>query len=233
MPTGHTPKRSGVVRLFAMAVLYAFLCIPYGHASSFGTEAFASLYPLLAQLSDQNSTDNEALQAEIDKTSNAFDAIVKEFNGRETPLPAAFNASIEAYREQLSLALGAHAPKDALDVMSAVRQDAELKRQFLFSTSGFSPFDRPMLVTVSVVTFRGDKDEPGYRVTCNPFRDATQKSHARFPFASDTNKASLPMPPGRYRLQLYKGQTLLLSRDILIGLSSKPIEEVRIDVSNF
>lgn len=233
MPTGHTPKRSGMIRAFAMAVLYAFLCIPYGHASSFGTQAFASLYPLLAQLSDQTSADNEALQAEIEKTSSAFDAIVKEFNGRETPLPTAFNASIDAYREQLSRALGTHDPKVAIEVMSAVRQDAELKREFLFSTSGFSPFDRPMLVTVSVVTYRGNKEEPGYTVTCNPFRDATQKSHARFPFGSDTNQASLPMPPGRYRLQLYKGQTLLLSRDILIGLSSKPSEEVRIDVSNF
>ncbi|MEX3972031.1 hypothetical protein [Paraburkholderia caribensis] len=210
------------------------LTIPLSSAASdFGTKEFSGLFPVLVQISDENQPTDTELQHEIDHVTGVFSAIAKELDARTSPPPEAFRVSIDAYREQLRTVLDTTSHSQRTALLKEIGEDADIKRHYLVDTSGFSAFDRPLLVTVSVATYRGKNEEPGYTVTCNPFRDASKKGDARFPFASETNHASLDMPPGHYRLQIYKGQKLILSRDILIGLSSKQLQEVRIDVSNY
>lgn len=229
----QSTKRTLPWYLLVLGLTLVALFAPNSYASNQGTNAFFGLFPLLAQISDQNHPINQPLETEVSKISTSFSAIAKELDGMGKPVPAPFLSSIDAYREQLLRALNAPDINETMALLKQVSEDAQIKRSYLVATSGFSAFDRPMLVLVSVLTFRGEKSEPGYTVTCNSFRDVMAKGDARFPFASDTNNASLPLPPGRYRLQIYKGQTLVHSRDIRVGLSSNTSEEVKIDVSNF
>ncbi|NBF06627.1 hypothetical protein GV819_30610 [Pseudomonas sp. Fl5BN2] len=229
----QTSKRMPSPCLFVLGLILVALLTQNSYASNQGTNAFSNLFPLLAQISDQNHPVNQPLETEINKIATIFSAIAKELDGMGKPVPAPFLSSIDAYREQLLRSLNFTSANETTALLKEVSEDAEIKRRYLVATSGFSAFDRPMLVVVSVLTFRGEKSEPGYTVTCNSFRDVMAKGDARFPFSSDTNNASLPLPPGRYRLQIYKGQTLVHSRDIRVGLSSNTSEEVKIDVSNF
>lgn len=229
----QTSRRQISPHLLVLGLMLAAFFSQASYAGDQGTKAFSSLFPLLAQISDQNHPVNQPLEHEVNKLANGFSAIAREMDGMNKPVPGIFMSAIDAYREQLLRALNVGSAQETTALLKEVSEDTEIKRHYLVATSGFSGFDRPMLVEVSVMTFRGDKSEPGYTVTCNSFRDVVNKGDARFPFASDTNNASLPLPPGRYRLQIYKGQTLVHSRDIRVGLSSKTSEEVKIDVSNF
>lgn len=233
MSSSQTSRRMFFFFWLALGSMFVALFTPNSHASNQGTNAFSNLFPLLAQISDKNHPINQSVEVEISKISNSFSAIAKELDGMGKPVPAPFLSSIDAYRDQLQRTLRVVSAEETTVLLKEVSEDAEIKRRYLVATSGFSAFDRPMLVLVSVLTFRGEKSEPGYTVTCNSFRDVVARGEARFPFSSDTNNASLPLPPGRYRLQIYKGQTLVHSRDIRVGLSSNASEEVKIDVSNF
>lgn len=229
----QTLKRKFSPHLLVLGLMLVAFFSQASYAGDQGTKVFSNLFPLLAQISDQNHPVNQPLEHEVNRLAASFSAIAREIDGMKKPVPGLFMSAVDAYRDQLLRALNAASAEETTALLKDVSEDAEIKRHYLVATSGFSGFDRPMLVDVSVLTFRGDKSEPGYTVTCNSFRDVVNKGDARFPFSSDTNNASLPLPPGRYRLQIYKGQTLVHSRDIRVGLSSKASEEVKIDVSNF
>ncbi|VWC57528.1 hypothetical protein BLA18112_00524 [Burkholderia lata] len=218
--------------LAGLLIVFSLSSVSYATGEGYGTQAFSDLFPLLGQLSDQNHPVDDQLKLSIDRVSNAFTRIEQELNARQNPPPPALAASIAAYRAPLQEALSATTPGDAAARLNDVDRDAELKWRYMVDSSGFSAFDHPLLVDVSVVTMRGDKEEPGYWVTCNPFRDSTRKD-ALFPFASETNHASLSLPPGHYRLQIYRGPQLILGRDIMVGQDATQSQKVVIDVAPY
>jgi len=226
-------KRLTQVSVGQFLLVVALMCFSVSlYASEYGTQEFSPLFPLLAQLSDRNNPVNEEMQASIDHIETLFSEIEKQLNERSEAPPRGVSAAIVAYRTELLRALASPDIETVQTILANIADDADLKWKFLSNTSGFSAFERPLLIKVTVTTVRGSLPEPGYTVTCNPFRDAAQ-SVALFPFSSETNHATTSIPPGRYRLQLYKGKHFILSKDIRIGVTRDPSEEVIVDVENY
>ena len=194
---------------------------------------FATLLPLLAQIQSQDGDSANITQAVADivsLTANIDDYVAA---GKIKATPD-LQRSIDSYRNLIAHVLEHDNEDERYAALQRIRDDARLKWNYVDSQAGFSPFVRSLHIRVYIKTVRKGISAPGYSVACFSLADLDfHPDKPSYPFASDTNNASMDMMPGEYQCRLEKGGKFVGAHALPVGAAKNATQESTFDVSNF
>lgn len=231
LPRGKHGGMSRRRNLHACAVGMVALALPWGASlAQGGAEQLATLFPLLNNAIERATP----VSPEQAKHLRDFQSELQRFetNLSRTDGSADLSPVVRAYRQELQGIAERPVSEESKTALAYLRNDVQLKNSFVRDTAGLVAFGKRLSVRVRVTTLAGANPVGGYSVAVNPRRDS-DKALAMLKFPSDTNDAVHDLMPGHYRLMLFKGEQRVHSRDVPIGQSRQPEEEIRIDVSTF